>query len=162
MNNNSSQRQKSRILGLNESDKTIQSLLQNEQFAALSTSKADHPYINLITFAETDDLTAILFCTPMDTRKYENMQHNPKVALMVENSRNQAIDLTEAMAITAIGQVQLTTATLSPEWAACFLEKHPHMGIFVNDTHTALVRIQVEQYILVKNFLETAEYRLQP
>ncbi len=84
---------------MNETAEAIRQLLQKEQFAALSTAKEDKPYINLVAFSGTDDLSLIIFCTPRKTRKYENLQHNPRVALLVENSRNQAVDLTQAMAL---------------------------------------------------------------
>lgn len=136
----------------------IRQLLVREQFAALSTAKENKPYINLVAFTGTDDLTSIIFCTPQETRKYDNLDHNPNVALLVENSRNQAVDLTQAMALTIIGRAALTTAITEPESAKLFLDKHPHMKQFVYDSSTALVRVRVEKYLLVQNFQDTYHY----
>lgn len=146
---------------MNKTADAIRQLLQKEQFAAMSTTKGDEPYINLVAFAATDDLTSIVFCTPKKTRKYDNLQHNPRVALLVENSRNQATDLTQAMALTAIGRALLTTAVAEPESAYLFLDKHPHMKQFVNDSDTVLVRVRVEKYVLVKNFQDTLTYTIE-
>ncbi len=146
---------------MNETAEAIRQLLQKEQFAALSTAKEDKPYINLVAFSGTDDLSLIIFCTPRKTRKYENLQHNPRVALLVENSRNQAVDLTQAMALTAIGRAVFTTAVQDPESANRFLDKHPHMKQFVYDSATVLVRVCVEKYVLVKNFQDTLIYTIE-
>lgn len=146
---------------MNETGGAIRQLLQKEQFAAMSTAKGDEPYINLVAFAGTDDLASIIFCTPQKTRKYDNLQHNPRVALLVENSRNQAVDLTQAMALTAIGRAILTTAVAEPDSANLFLDKHPHMKQFVYDSATALVWVRVEKYLLVKNFQDTLTYTIE-
>ncbi len=141
-----------------ETAEAIRRLLQKEQFAALSTAKGNKPYINLVAFAGTEDLASIVFCTPQKTRKYENLQHNPRVAMLVENSRNQVRDLTQAMALTTIGDAVLTTAAKEPELAAHFLQKHPHMKEFIFEDSTAFVRVRVEKYVLVKNFQDTCHY----
>ena len=143
---------------MTETAEAIRQLLQEEQFAALSTTKSNQPYVNLVAFAEVRDLTAIVFCTPQQTRKYQNLQHNPQVALLVENSRNQAADLTQAMALTIIGDAVLTKAVDEVTLADNFLQKHPHMKEFLFEASTALVRVRVEKYVLVKNFQDTQQY----
>jgi len=47
----------------------VRTLLASQRFAALSTQEKDHPYMNLVAFAETSDLRTILFATTRATRK---------------------------------------------------------------------------------------------
>ena len=81
----------------------VRNLLASQKFAVLSTQEQDHPYLNLVAFAETSDLRTLLFATPRATRKYGNLSSKSGVALLVDNRSNDAADIREAMAVTIIG-----------------------------------------------------------
>ena len=81
----------------------VRDLLASQKFAVLSTQEQDHPYLNLVAFAETSDLRTILFATTRATRKYGNISSKSGVAMLVDNRSNDAADIREAMAVTIIG-----------------------------------------------------------
>ena len=81
----------------------VRTLLASQRFAVLSTQEKDHPYMNLVAFAETSDLRTILFATTRATRKYGNIASKSGVALLVDNRSNEVADIREAMAVTVIG-----------------------------------------------------------
>jgi len=45
----------------------------------------------------------VYFLTPNTTRKYENLTENPKVSILVNNSRNRADDIYNAISVTGTG-----------------------------------------------------------
>jgi heme iron utilization protein len=130
----------------------VRTLLASQRFAALSTQEKDHPYMNLVAFAETSDLRTILFATTRATRKYGNITSKSGVALLVDNRSNEVADIREAMAVTVIGNALEASESLRERLDRIYLEKQPHMEEFLSSPSTALIKVDVESYILVCRF----------
>jgi heme iron utilization protein len=136
-----------------EIEKQIRNLFTHQKFAVLSTQEEDNPYLNLVAFAETPDLQTILFATTRATRKFGNLSHKSGVALLVDNRSNDVADLREAVAVTVIGVAsEVADSAARGELERVYLEKHPHMKGFVCSPSTALVKVNVESYVLVTQF----------
>ena len=130
----------------------VRSLLASQRFAALSTQEKDHPYMNLVAFAETSDLRTILFATTRATRKYGNIASKSGVALLADNRFNEVADIREAVALTVIGSACEVSGSLRDQLDRVYLEKQPHMKEFLSSPSTALIMVDVESYILVSRF----------
>ena len=98
----------------------IRQLLQNEQLGVLSTEQQGQPYASLVAFAVTTGLGNLVFCTPKTTRKYSNLANNPRVAMLINNCRNQASDIVKskrcqngAVVIKSIALFGITTITVA-------------------------------------------------
>jgi len=130
----------------------IGSLLASQKFCVLSTQEPDHPYLNLVAFAETNDLRTMLFATTRVSRKFGNLSFNSGVALLVDNRANDAADIREATAVTIIGKAQEIFASDRQEFDRVYLAKQPHMKEFLCSPSTALIKVDVESYILVNRF----------
>lgn len=130
----------------------VRTLLASQRFAALSTQEKDHPYMNLVAFAETSDLRTILFATTRATRKYGNIASKSGVALLVDNRFNEVADIREAVALTVIGSACEVSGSLRDQLDRVYLEKQPHMKEFLSSPSTALIMVDVESYILVSRF----------
>ncbi|MEI8183531.1 MAG: pyridoxamine 5'-phosphate oxidase family protein [Desulfomonile sp.] len=137
-------------------DIEIRSLLTSQKFGVLSTQEKDHPYLSLVAFAETTDLRTILFATTRTTRKFKNISSRAGVALLVDNRSNEAADIHEAMAITAVGTACEISQLLREKLNRVYLEKQPYMREFLSSPSTALVKIDVENYLLVRHFQKVA------
>ena len=143
-------------------EREIRKLCQEEQLAVLSTEQNGLPYVSLVAYATTTDLGTIVFCTPITTRKYDNLSANPRVAILINNSRNQASDIYSAVAVTAIGSVVPVSDSDRDDLENLYLRKHPHLMDFLHTRTTALVRVRIERYIMVHNFQNVYEYRVTP
>ena len=113
-----------------ETETQIRNLLASQKFAVLSTQEQDHPYLNIVAFAETTDLHIILFATTRATRKYGNLSHRSGVALLVDSRSNDVADLREAMAATITGVASEVSGVEREGLERVYLEKHPHMKKF--------------------------------
>ena len=134
--------------------KDIRDLLISQKFAVFSTQETEHPYLNLVAFAETHDLRTILFATTRSTRKYENLVSKPGVSLLVDNRSNDAADIHEAKALTIIGTASEVPLAQRPTLDTAYLHKQPHMKDFLESHSTALIKVDVASYILVCHFQE--------
>ena len=138
----------------------IKELFDSEKLAVLATQKNGQPYTSLVAFAATEDLKHMFFLTPVTTRKFDNLTASPKVAMLVNNSRNQTEDITNAVSITAIGRASAIEGNDKKYLMDLFLKRHPHLTDFAQDPSTALVSVAVETYIVVSRFQNVLEIRM--
>jgi heme iron utilization protein len=138
----------------------IRQLLQNEQLAVLSTEHQGQPYASLVAFAVTDGLGDLVFCTPKATRKFSNLANNPQVAMLINNCRNQTSDIDNAVSVTAVGKAVEVVDTSREDLSVLYIQKHPHLKDFLQAESTALVRIRVERYFMVRKFQDVYAYEI--
>ena len=139
----------------------IETLLTGQYLATLSTCSAEgHPYASLVAFDAAADLHAIVFATSRATRKYANLAHNPRAALLVENSRNLKSDIHDAMAVTILGAVTELSGRAEEDATDRYRVKHPHLAEFVGSPSTAIMRMEVDVYYLVNRFQKVMEYHV--
>jgi hypothetical protein len=138
----------------------IRELLESQRLAVLSTQNQGQPYCNLIALAATDDLRHLVFATTRATRKYANLMADSRVAVLVDNRRNDPGDLTEAAALTALGKAWEVQGVERQQFLEVYLKKHPYLEGFVTGPTCALLRIRVDKYIVVTRFQEVREIQM--
>lgn len=136
---------------------TLRQLLDFRYVGVLATSKADRPYANLVAFAVPDNIFEMIFATPRQSRKYENLAANPNVSMIIDDRSNDIADLKDAVAATAIGTAVETAGSERERCLAIYAEKHPHLDDFARAASTAVFRITVEKYIMVSRFQNVVE-----
>jgi nitroimidazol reductase NimA-like FMN-containing flavoprotein (pyridoxamine 5'-phosphate oxidase superfamily) len=144
-----------------ETETQIRNLLASQRFAVLSTQEQAHPYLSMVAFTETGDLGSILFATTRETRKYGNISSKAGVALLVDNRSNEAADISQATAVTVIGTASEVSQSSREELDGVYLAKQPNMKDFLSSPSTALIRVDVESYILVSRFEKVAILNLK-
>jgi nitroimidazol reductase NimA-like FMN-containing flavoprotein (pyridoxamine 5'-phosphate oxidase superfamily) len=126
----------------------IKALLSNQKLAVLSTHSASQPYSNLIAFAECEDCQGVIFFTPKNTRKYQNLLENKEVALLIDNRTNQNRDFNDAMAVTILGLAEEIDIIKQKRLAAIFGAKHPDLMEYVNKDENVLFKVTISEYIV--------------
>ena len=137
-------------------------LMEGQRFAALATCGESGAYASLVGFAATDDLKAILFCTPKTTKKFANLLREPKVSLLVDNSGNAETDVAQAMAATATGACSEVPPPEREAALDVYLLKHPYLADFARSPNCALMRIEVAAYHVVRRFQDVVEVSMAP
>lgn len=131
-----------------ETSKLIKRHLYEQRFAVLATQFEDQPYTNLVAFTEFDDLRSLLFVTSRNTRKYTNTLASNKVAVLIDNRKNQVSDLHNAVAITALGVVAEIAAENRDDLSRIYLLKHPQLKDFLYNPVNALMKVAIKEYII--------------
>jgi nitroimidazol reductase NimA-like FMN-containing flavoprotein (pyridoxamine 5'-phosphate oxidase superfamily) len=126
----------------------IKRLLASQRFAVLATQFEGQPYSNLVAFAEADNLRSLLFVTSRDTRKYSNTLISKKVAVLIDSRTNQALDLNNAVAVTALGTIEEVGTDNKEYLSGVYLSKHPQLKEFLYKPSNALMRVAVTDYIV--------------
>jgi putative heme iron utilization protein len=138
----------------------IRNLLESQRLAVLSTQNHGQPYSNIVAIAATVDLRYLLFATTRATRKYANLMADSRVAVLVDNRRNDPADFVEAAALTALGQAWEVQGAERQQLLPVYLKKHPYLEEFVAAPTCALLRVRVDKYIVVTRFQEVREVQI--
>ena len=131
----------------------VKHLLLSQYFAVLSSVQSDgSPYSNIIGFAATDDLKHLVFATPRNTRKFDNLVGEPRVSLLVDNRSNSKGDIHDAAAVTILGAVREIDRVNDSVYFELYAERHPHLADFLGADDTAVVAVSVNEYCYVSKF----------
>jgi heme iron utilization protein len=130
----------------------VEALLADQRFAALATQGGDVPYTSLVAFAVTPDLRRMVFPTRAGTRKFANLEANPRVALLVDNRSNSADDYRNAAVLTVIGRVRSECGAETDEGRKLLLARHPILAGFLAEPDGRIATVTVAEYLLVTNF----------
>jgi len=129
-----------------QQEKEISEILRTQYFAVLSSVDINKPYSNLISYAVTDNLKNLIFLTDRRTQKYRNIQLNNAISVLIDNRSNSTLDIESATAVTITG-----TARESGEKNSLrrvFLLKHPELESFFNLPDTAMIVVDIQEYII--------------
>ena len=140
----------------------LRELFDSQKLAVIATQNEGQPYASLVAFVATEDLKQIHFVTPKTTRKFANLSHDHRVAVLVNSSTNQATDFHRAISVTAVGSAEEITGTEREQIQAHYLTKHPYLADFIKSPTCALVRVTPRSYYMVKNFQTVMELHLNP
>jgi len=130
----------------------LRDLFAAQTIAVLSTQGAEFPHASLVAFVASDDLKTLVFATLRNTRKYANMERNPRVALTVDSRTASNADLLHTVVATAVGSAAEVPQEERGPWEGIFLARHPSLREFVASPGCALMAIRVRSYDIIKDF----------
>lgn len=143
-----------------EFQKRLKGLLNSQSLGVVATHGEGHPYASLVAFVASDDLKRIYFVTPKATRKFGYLSRDDRVAILINNSTNQAEDFHRAISVTAVGSAAEITDAEREQALKPYLAKHPHLEDFTKSPSCAMVRITIGSYYMVRNFQNVTELHL--
>jgi len=144
-------------MGSSELMQSIRDIFDDQKLAVLSPREGDQPYSTLVCFAATGDLRCLIFATPRATHKYANIAADCRVAMLVDNRANEAADTDKATAVTALGEAREVSGDEREDLFARYIDKHPHLKLFVSSPTTALFKVETGKYIVVNRFQHVEE-----
>ena len=136
----------------------LKNLFQTRKFAVLATQRKTSPHASLVAFIITDDLKNLFFATERSTRKFKNMESNPKVAVLIDNRSNRELDFENAIAVTVFGTAVKPPFSDPGKLLQVYLDKYPKLQSFIHANDTAFVQVQIEKYSIVSQFQNVREY----
>ena len=139
----------------------LKDLFFSQSLAVLATQSNGQPYGNLVAIVATEDLRSLLFATARGTRKFANITTDPKVAMVMDSRTNQRVDFQRAVAVTATGMVEEVESSERDHLLKLYLSKHPHLKKFVKSPTSALLRVKVDTYYVVKGFQNVTVLSMQ-
>ncbi|NEW82751.1 MAG: hypothetical protein GZ094_10350 [Mariniphaga sp.] len=128
----------------------IEDIFKISRFAVLATEGEGQPHASLIAVTPMKGYRKLIFATYRNTRKYQNLTHNGKVAVLVEGIDISSSGLKESIVLTAFGQVEDIETEEKNRVFEAHLERHPGLLSFMQSEDCFLVRIKVDTYQVVR------------
>ncbi len=137
----------------------IRQLVTEQDYAVLCTQGHSQPYGSLVAFAASDDLSTLVFSTPVTTRKYRLLTECDHVAMLIDSRSVCPDEMMDIEAVTGTGHAEIVkTGPEFDRWAGLLISRHPHLAAFVNAESSALVRVEVIRYFYVRRFQEVRQW----
>jgi heme iron utilization protein len=130
--------------------KYIEDIFRISRFAVLATEGEGQPHASLIAITPIEGYRKLIFATYRNTRKYHNLAHNGKVAVLVESIDISRSGLQESFVLTAFGHVEEMETEEKNIAFNAHLERHPELLSFMQAEDCSLVRIRVDTYQVVR------------
>ena len=128
----------------------IEDIFKITRFAVLATEGNGQPHASLIAVTPMAGYRKLIFATYRNTRKYHNLAHNGRVAVLVESIDINRTGLQESYVLTAFGRVEDIEPAEKLMVFEAHLKRHPELLSFLQAADCALMRIKVETYQVVR------------
>lgn len=138
----------------------IKALFKSQRLAVLATQEETVPYLSLMAFAFSEDLSFLLVATKRATRKYLNMKQKPGVSLLMDNRTNEGDFFQETMVVTCLGQAESIEDSQKAFFQDLFLRHHPDLTSLVQSPDCALIKITVNYYYILNRFDQVEEFKV--
>jgi len=120
----------------------IADALAGNAYAVLATEGGGQPHASFMAYATLDEGRRLVFATYRDTRKYRNLQHNARVALLVDGKAASGTRL----AVTAVGRAVEVEASRREAALAAHARAHPELAEFAAASESALFMVEVDWF----------------
>ena len=127
----------------------IEGILKTSRLAVLATESDGQPHTSLIAITPFENYRQLVFATYRNTRKYRNLEHNSKVAVLIEGEYVKMRGLKEKAVLTIIGHAEDINLTENDAAYLAHLKRHPEMKSFMLSSDCALIRVIARSYQLV-------------
>ena len=104
------------------------SLLRDNNICALATYGPEGPHNSLMAYVWNEQAQCLHLFTRKDSRKYRNMEHDPRVSLLIDTRHKQPDVHTGTMALTVSGRVHQQTDEEQAQARALLLARHPQLA----------------------------------
>ncbi len=146
---------------MNQNEREIITAVVNEQyFGILATATEKYPHLSIITYAITKDLQMILFSTPADTRKFQNIKKKPEVSFFIDNNTNKSENIFNATGIIINGTAEVLDKEGNKDLLNIYCAKVSELSSFVNDSKNRLIGIRIKKLEIISNFQQVTAVEL--
>jgi len=134
--------------------------LRTNTLAVLATEGDGQPHASLIAVTPMADFTYLIFATYRNTRKYNNLINNGKVAILFENRSTKSISQPDISVVTAFGLATEVDIIVSAATLQAHLLRHPELEAFLHSADCVLFKVSVNAYQMVRGIDDVNWWKL--
>ncbi len=128
----------------------IEDIFKNSRFAVLATEADGQPHASLIAVTPLEGFRKLVFATYRNTRKYNNLVQNSKVAVLVESIDINRAGPYKSFVLTAFGHAEEIENLEKNMVFNAHLDRHPELSSFLQSEQCTFVKIKVDTYQVVR------------
>jgi nitroimidazol reductase NimA-like FMN-containing flavoprotein (pyridoxamine 5'-phosphate oxidase superfamily) len=127
----------------------IRDVIKANRLAVLATESDGQPHASLVAVTAAEDDKKLIFATYRSTRKYTNLIHNGKVAILFENRSINNTHENEIYVLTAFGYAVEVNTKETETFRHLHLLRHPELETFLLNPDCAIFNVAVDAYQVV-------------
>lgn len=139
---------------------TIRRVLERNRLAVLATQREGQPHASLMAFTPLEGVRFLAFATYRGTLKYESIQHDRRVAVLVEDREGDAGHSGRRLVLTALGRAIETPEEDRQAHIATHLARHPDLWELLSSPECELIRVAVHAYQVVRGVDDVRWYEI--
>lgn len=140
----------------------IKNILNQEDFCVLASVSENQCHTSLISFVASEDLSKIVFATPIKTKKYDYIKDNTAVSLLFDTRSKGISNINDLVALNVNGKAKILKGSQDIDlWSKLLIEKHQYLKDFIMANTSALILIEVEKYSYVTSFQKVSELKIK-
>jgi len=121
----------------------IERALRAGRYAVLATTGDGQPHASFMAYAAVEHGHRLIIATYRDTRKFRNMQANPRVALLIDCPADAAEG---RLALTAVGRARELHACERDAALSIYRAAHPGFDAFTRSDDCAVFAVDVDWF----------------
>jgi len=132
----------------------MKALIRKKDVCVLATVSGDKPYCSLMAYIADETCEEIYMVTHKNTTKFDNLQKNPWVSLLIDSRETQPRSNAQALTIAGVF-IPLIDKNKKQKLRDRMLESFPHMKDFIHHPESELIRIQINSLLLLDGLTES-------
>ena len=132
----------------------MKALVRKKNICVLATVSDHKPYCSLMAYATDRPCKEIYMVTHKNTTKFNNLQKNPSVSLLIDSRKSQPRSNPQALTIAGVF-VPLLHKNKKEKIRDRMLKSFPHMKDFINHTDSEFIRIKINSFLLLDGLTES-------
>jgi nitroimidazol reductase NimA-like FMN-containing flavoprotein (pyridoxamine 5'-phosphate oxidase superfamily) len=132
----------------------MKNFVKKKNICVLSTISGDKPYCSLMAYTTDADCKEVYMVTHKYTTKFNNLQKNPWISLLIDSRETQPRSNAQALTVNGIF-VPLLDEGKKQKIRDHILESFPHMKDFIHDPESEIIRIKIKSLLLLEGLTQS-------
>ena len=132
----------------------MKNFVRKKNICVLSTASGNKPYCSLMAYITDATCKEVYMVTHKNTTKFNNLQNNPWVSLLIDSRETQPRSNAQALTIGGVF-VPLVDEGKKQKIRDKMLESFPHMKEFIHHPESELIRIKINSFLLLDGLTQS-------
>ena len=129
-------------------------LVSKKNVCVLATVSDNKPYCSLMAYITDGSCKEIYMVTHKNTTKFNNLQKNPSVSLLIDSRETQPRSNAQALTIDGVF-IPLIDDNKRQNIRDRMLESFPHMKNFLHHPESEIIRVKINSFLLLDGLIES-------
>ena len=132
----------------------MKELVRKKNICVFSTVSGNKPYCSLMVYITDVTCEEIYMVTHKNTTKFNNLQKNPLVSLLIDSRETQPRSNAQALTIAGVF-IPLIDENKKQKIRDRMLESFPYMKDFIHHPESELIRIKINSLLLLEGLTQS-------
>jgi len=132
----------------------MKEFVRKKNICVLATVSDHKPYCSLMAYITDAPCEEIYMVTHKNTTKFNNLQNNPSVSLLIDSRETKPRSDAQALTIDGVF-IPLIDEDKKQKILNRMLESFPNMKDFIHHSESELIRIKIISFLLLKGLTES-------